>query len=113
MFVELQFRIHPEKAYLERIGSPQYFFLSAMYFVMGKNLNHQPNKAVRFHKGFRVGHNDGIDHPSIYRLLIPSREQALLVDLLCNLVYLHPVVRGCQDKDYGFFDFHIQIYTFS
>lgn len=63
--------------------------------VMGKNLYHQPYKAIRFHKGFGVGHNDGIDHPSIYRLLIPSREQALLIDLLCNLVYLHPVVRGC------------------
>ena len=42
--------------------------------VMGKNLYHQPYKTIRFHKGFRVGHNNGIDHPSIYRLLIPSRE---------------------------------------
>ena len=60
-----------------------------------------------------MGHNDGIDHPSIDRLLIPSRKQTLLVDFLCNLVYLHSVVRGCQDKDYGFFDFHVQIYSFS
>ena len=77
------------------------------------NLYHQPNQAIRLHKGFRVGHDNGIDHPSIDRLLIPSGEQPPLVDLLCNLVNPHPAVTGCQDKEYGFFDFHTQIYNFS
>ena len=72
-------------------------------------LDHQPNKTVGFHKGIGVGHDNGVNHSTIDGFLIPSREQALLVDFLCNLFRLHPMVRGCQDKDNGFFDFHMTI----